>query len=157
MICPAAWTLVLLISTLPNVVLQEVFGTTVDGDSRVILSVGVIAIALVASLACRPLRALYPLLVLFSVLAVGQWLVYSRIDELPFFADRPGNSSFNVYMLAEQLLNLIVALLMICALVLMKKKPRASTWRGASLMPGWSQFAGWAQTRVPAGNRLATG
>ena len=83
-----AWIVVLLISTLPNILLQEVFGRPVSSSMKVILSVGVIAAAFVASLAWRPLRMLYPLLVLCSVLTVGQWLVYTRIDELAFIANR---------------------------------------------------------------------
>ncbi len=160
-----AWIVVLLISTLPNILLQEVFGRPVSSSMKVILSVGVIAAAFVASLAWRPLRMLYPLLVLCSVLTVGQWLVYTRIDELAFIANRLRDPSFNVYMFAEQLLNLIVTVLMICALVLMKNKPRdfylakgkldaevePVRWLGIGRGAHWKSVGGWVTLFISLG------
>jgi hypothetical protein len=66
---------------------------------------------------------LRPFLILFVVLVTSQWLVFTRIDELPFFRARLQNPSFGVNLLAELSLNLIVTLLMIAALLLMRKKP----------------------------------
>jgi hypothetical protein len=44
------------------------------------------------------------------------------IDRLPFYRDWLENPSFNVSMLAEQSLNLIVTLTVIATLLLMRKK-----------------------------------
>ena len=120
----AAWTIILLTSTLPRIILQEIFGQTVSVDQQTVMSLGVIFIALLATLIWQPLRGLRPLLALLLVLVVSQWLIFTRIDRLPFFQTRLQNPSFNVYMLAEQLLKLIVTLLVIGTLLLMKKKPR---------------------------------
>jgi len=119
----AAWAVVLLISALPKIVLQEVFGQTVSADDQLVLALVVIAAAMLATWLWRPLRALRLLLALFLVLVLVQWLVYTRLDRLPFYRDWLSNPSFNIYMLAEQSLNLLVTLAMIAALLLMGKKP----------------------------------
>jgi hypothetical protein len=120
----AAWAIILLTSTLPRIVLQEIFGQTVTLDQVTLFSLGVIFIALLASLIWQPLRGLRPLLAVLLVLIASQWLLFTRIDRLPVFQTWLQNPSFNVYMLAEQLLKLIVTLLVIATLLLMKKKPR---------------------------------
>lgn len=118
----AAWVVVLLTSALPKIILQEIFGQTVSSDLQAVMSLSVIFIALLATLIWQSLRGLRPFLALFAVLVSIQWLVYNHIDQLPFYRTWLRNPSFNVSMLAEQSLNLIVTLVMIAILVLMKKK-----------------------------------
>ncbi len=118
----AAWIVVLLTSLLPKVILQEVCKQTVSSDMQAIMSLSVIAVGFLGTLSWQPLRGLRPFLILFAVLVGSQWLVYNRIDQLSFYHNWLGNPSFNVYMLAEQSLNLLVTLVMIAALLLMKKK-----------------------------------
>jgi hypothetical protein len=153
----AAWIVVLLTSALPKVILQEIFAQTVSPDLQAILSLGVVCIALLATLIWPTLRRLRPLFALFGVLVGGQWLVYNRIDLLPFYRDWLVNPSFNVYMLAEQSLNLIVSLLMVAALLLMKKKRQdfylargdlaapvePIRWLGVKQGERWNKFGGW--------------
>jgi hypothetical protein len=153
----AAWIVVLLTSALPKVILQEIFAQTVTPDLQAILSLGVVCIALLATLIWPTLRRLRPLFALFGVLVGGQWLVYNRIDLLPFYRDWLVNPSFNVYMLAEQSLNLIVSLLMVAALLLMKKKRQdfylargdlaapvePIRWLGVKQGERWNKFGGW--------------
>ena len=117
-----AWVVVLLTSLLPKVILQEVFKQTVTPDLQAIMSLSVIALGFLGTFLWQPLRGLRPFLILFAVLVGSQWLVYNRIDELPFYRTWLRNPSFNVYMLAEQSLNLIVTLVVIAALLLMGKK-----------------------------------
>jgi membrane protease YdiL (CAAX protease family) len=153
----AAWIVVLLTSALPKVILQEIFAQTVTPDLQVILSLSVVCLALLATLIWPALRRLRPLFALFGVLVGGQWLVYNRIDLLPFYRDWLVNPSFNVYMLAEQSLNLIVSLLMVAALLLMKKKRQdfylargdlaapvePIRWLGVKQGERWNKFGGW--------------
>jgi hypothetical protein len=119
-----AWIVVILCSMLPRILLQEIFGQTVSPDAQAIMALSVILIVLLASFAWEPLRRLWSFLILFAVLVGIQWLVYNRIDELPFYRTWLRNPSFNVFMLAEQSLNLMVTLVMIAALFLMGKKPK---------------------------------
>jgi hypothetical protein len=118
----SAWVIVLLTSALPRIILQEIFSMTVSLEMQAVISISVVIAAMLASFAWQPLRSLRPLLILFMVLIAAQWLVYTRLDTIPFFQQRLSNPSFNIYMLAEQSLNLVVTLVIIAALLLMKKK-----------------------------------
>ena len=148
----------LLTSALPKVILQEIFGQTVSADMQAVISLSVIFIALLASLTWQPLRQLRPFFTLFVVLVVSQWLIYNRLDQwLPFYPAWLRNTSFNVYMLAEQSLNLIVTLLIIAALFLMGKKRQdfflvrgdiaapvgPIRWLGVKQGERWNKFGGW--------------
>ncbi len=124
-IVSAAWAVVLAVSLLPIVIVQEVFGRQVSADMRAVVSVIVIAIGLLATVAWRPSRALRPLLWLFLVLVVAQWVVFTQVDRLPVFSTRLDDPSFGVYMLAEQTLNLIVTLAMIAVLFGVHRDRRA--------------------------------
>jgi hypothetical protein len=149
---------VLLTSALPKVILQEIFGQPVSADKQAVLSLSVIFIALLATVIWQPLRQLRPFFVLFVVLVVSQWLVYNRLDQwLPFYPAWLRNTSFNVYMLAEQSLNLIVTLVIIAALFLMRKKRQdfflvrgdiaapvgPIRWLGVKPGERWNKFGGW--------------
>jgi hypothetical protein len=118
----AAWIVVLLTASLPKIILQEIFKQTVSFDQQVLMSLGVLFIALLATLIWQPLRGLRPFLILLAVTVGSQWLVYDRIGKLPFYRAWLHNPSFNVYMLAEECLNMLVALVVIAALLLMRKK-----------------------------------
>ena len=118
----AAWIVVLLCSLLPKIILQEVFGHKVSADVQALMSLSVIGIALLATLVWPSIRGLRQFLIVLVVLVGSQWLVYNRIDELGSYPGWLKNPSFNVYMLAEQSLNLLVTLAVIATLLLMKKK-----------------------------------
>jgi hypothetical protein len=153
----AAWIVVLLTSLLPKVILQEIFGQTVSPDLQAIMSLSVIFVALLATLVWQSLRGLRPFLALFLVFVGSQWLVYSRIDQLPFFRTWLRDPSFNVSMLAEELLNVIVMLVMIAALFLIKRKRQSFylamgdiaapaqpiPWLGVKPGDRWSKLGGW--------------
>ena len=119
-----AWVAILA-SSLPNIILQELFHYTVSEELKVGIP-GLIAIAGFGLTflwqAIRTLRSFFGLLV---VLVGVQWLVYSKVDQLPFYQDWLHNPSFNVYMLAEQSLRLMVTLAVIAVLFAVKKKANA--------------------------------
>jgi hypothetical protein len=150
----AAWIVVILTSALPKVILQEVFHQTISADMQAVMSLSVAAVGILAALIWKPLRPLLPLLGLFAVLVGGQWLVYNRIDTLGSYPAWLKNRSFNIYMLAEQSLNLMVTLIIIAALLLMGKKPASFylvpgnlsapvqpiRWLGVKQGERWSRF-----------------
>ena len=121
----AAWAFLLAVSLLPTVIVQEILGQTVAADTRVTVSVIVLAIGLIATLGWKPLRALRPFLCLLLVLVVAQWLVSTQVDRLPVFRTWLNDPSFGVYMPAELLLNLMVTLVVIAALFVLKRDRRA--------------------------------
>lgn len=119
-----AWTVVALTSSLPKVILQEVFGLTVSMDAQAVMSLSVVILGLLAAWVWKPLRSLRPFLLVMFVLFSAQWLVFTRVDTLPAYRLWLHNPSFNVSMLAEQSLNLMVVLVMMAALLLMRKRPQ---------------------------------
>ncbi len=153
----AAWVVVLLSSALPKIILQELFNQTVSWEKQALISLGVALIALLGTFAWRPLRGLRPLLTLLIVLVGSQWLIYHWIGQLPIFQSWLKNPSFNVKMLAEQTLNLMITFIMIGALLLMKKKRpdfylvvgdtaapvEPIRWLGVQQGARWNRFGIW--------------
>ena len=116
-----AWVFLMLSSGLPRIILQEVFGYEVSfhwtsGIAGIVILLGLLMTFLWDAI--RPLRSFF---VLFLVLVVVEWVVYTQIAELSMYKTWLANPSFNVYMLANQSLRLIVTLVLIAVLFLLKK------------------------------------
>jgi hypothetical protein len=120
-----AWVVVLAVSLLPVVIAQELLGRPVPADMRAGISIGILLAAAAVTIAWAPGRVLRPVLALFGVLVVAQWLVRERLDRLPFIAERLADPSFAVYMPVEQGLNLLVTGVMVGALFVLKRDRRA--------------------------------
>jgi membrane protease YdiL (CAAX protease family) len=116
-----AWTFLLLASILPRIVLQEVFKYPVSEGRGAAIAGGVLLIGLVLTLVWSTVRELRPFFILGLVLVGAEWFVFTRVDQLPLYQAWLNNPSFNVYMLAEQSLRLMVTLAIIAALFVMKK------------------------------------
>jgi membrane protease YdiL (CAAX protease family) len=123
-ILATAWAAVLVIA-LFKIVAQEIFHYTVSQNLQYSVAVGIAAAGLLLTLVWRDIRPLRPFFGLFLVLEGAQWLVYTRIDTLPFYRAWLDNPSFSVSMPAEQSLNLIVTLLIIAFLFVVKKRRQA--------------------------------
>jgi CAAX protease family protein len=117
-----AWIFLLLASGLPRIVLQEVFGYKVSLNLASLMAAIVILIGLTLTFLWTDARALRQFFILFLALVGAEWFVYTKVDQLPFYQKLLNNPSFNVYMLAEQSLRLIVTLVMIAALFAMKNR-----------------------------------
>jgi hypothetical protein len=119
-----AWSAILS-TALFTIVLQEIFNVSVSENLKYgfIAAVGVAGFVL--TFAGREVQALRAFFALFIVLSGVQWLVYTRIDQVPLIQGWLRNPSFNINMLAEQLLNLAVAGIVIGFLFLVKKKRQA--------------------------------
>lgn len=120
----AAWVIVMITSQLPKVIMQEIFGHSVSPELQFVISLTVALAGLLATLIWKTLRGLRLLLGFLIALVVIEYLVFNYLDRLPFYQQWLADSSFNVYMLAEQSLRLIVTLLIISVLLLMGKKLR---------------------------------
>jgi hypothetical protein len=119
-----AWTTILVLS-LFKIVLQEIFDYPVSEDLQYGFMASVVLAGLVLTFVWQAIRPLRPFFGLFLVLAGAQWLVYTRIDDLLIYRRWLNDPSFSTSMLAEQSLNLIVALIVIAFLFLVKKKRQA--------------------------------
>ena len=161
----AAWVLVLLASDLPQVVGRELLDRPVTADQRALLAAVVIGAGMLATLLWRPVRSLRPLLVVLGVLVGAQWAVYTRLDRLGSYPGWLADPSFTVFMLAEQSLNLMVALVMIGTLLVMGRTRREFfltrgdlaapvapiRWLGVGPGLRWNRFGPWLTLCITGG------
>jgi hypothetical protein len=117
-----AWAFLLLASGLPRIILQEVLGYQISMDLASGITAAVLVIGLILTFTWSEVRGLRQFFVLFLVLVGVEWIVFTKIDQLPFFQSWLNNPSFNVFMLAEQSLRLMVTLVIIGALYILKKR-----------------------------------
>ncbi len=116
-----AWVFLLLASNLPRILLQEVFDFQVSGDLGSGMAMTVVIIGLALTFVWGAVRSLRPFFILFVVLVGVEWFIFTRVDQLSFYRAWLNNPSFNVFMLAEQSLRLMVTLVIIGALFILKK------------------------------------
>jgi len=120
-----AWGFLLLASGLPRIILQEIFRYPVSGDLASSIAAIVLLAGLALTFAWSAVRALRSFFVLFLLLVGVEWIVFTKVDQLPFYQTWLNDLSFNVSMLAEQSLRLIVTLVIIVFLFILKKNRAA--------------------------------
>jgi uncharacterized protein len=120
-ILATAWIVILAISLL-EIILREVFHYSISESSLLVIEALIVLIALAITFIWKTIRPLRPFFGLFIVVLSAQWLVYTRIDQLPVFQSWLDNPSFNTSMLAEQILNLIVTFIVIAYMYILKRK-----------------------------------
>ena len=116
-----AWIFLLLSSGLPKLILQEAFDYQVSFNVMSGIAGTVILLGLLMTFLWNTMRPLRSFFILFLVLVAIEWVVYTQVAELSMYKTWLANPSFNVYMLANQSLRLIVTLVLITALFLLKK------------------------------------
>jgi hypothetical protein len=119
-----AWAVILTVA-LFKVILQEIFHFKVTADLNAEMAGLIVTAGFVLTFLWKAIRPLRHFFGLFIVLVGAQWLVYNQVDQLPFYQAWLKNPSFNVYMLAEQSLNLMVTLAILALLFLLFKKRSA--------------------------------
>lgn len=124
-ILATAWIFLLLSSGLHRIILQEIFGFKVSPNLGALIAVMVVLAGLLLTIVWKAVRELRPFFFLFLVLVFIEWFVYTKVDQLPFYQAWLNNPSFNVYMLAEQSLRLLVTISIIVVLFLLKKQANA--------------------------------
>lgn len=117
-----AWGFLLLASGLPRIILQEVFNYQVSNNLGSGIAAVVILVGLALTFPWTTVRALRPFFVLFLVLVGVEWIVFTVIGGLSVYTTWLANPSFNVNMMANQSLRLMVTLVIIAVLFLLKKR-----------------------------------
>jgi hypothetical protein len=120
-----AWVFLLLASSIPMIFMQEVLHQSVSENLRSLMAAIVVLAGLLLTFVWNAIRPLRSFFVLFLVLVGLEWFVFTRVDQLSFYRLWLNNPSFNVYMLAEQSLRLLVTLGIIAALFIMQKSRAA--------------------------------
>ncbi len=119
-----AWV-VILTTSFARIILGEVFRFSISENLKYGITAGIVLAGFALTFPWKAIRPLRPFLGLFVVLAGIQWVVYTKVDGWLIVRSWLSNRSFNVYMPAEQLLNLIVTLLIIAFLLLLTKNRRS--------------------------------
>ena len=143
---PLAWAILLAVSLLPTVIVGEVLGGTVSLDQRTLVGAAVLGLGLAGSLVVRPLRELRPFLVMLLALVAAQWAVFTKLAPLPELSQWTHSSSFERYMPAELLLNLIVTV-MVLAVVLVIKRDRRACFLAVGDLAAPAAPVGWLNIR----------
>jgi hypothetical protein len=116
-----AWVFLLSASGLPRILLQEIFEFQVSADLGALIAGTVVLAGFVLTYLWEDVRGLRPFFALFLVLVGVEWLVFTKVDQLPFYRSWLDNPSFNIFMPAEQSLRLMVTLSIIAVLFIVKK------------------------------------
>jgi len=115
------WIFLLLASGLPRIILQEIFGIQVSLNIASVLAAVVLSVGLMLTYVWKNVRELRSFFILFLILVGVEWLVYTKVNQLSFYETWLNNPSFNVFMVAEQSLRLLVTLSIIVALFILRK------------------------------------
>ena len=119
-----AWTAIL-VNSLFKIIAQEIFHYPVSENLQLGFMAGVGLAGLALSIVWKQIQPLRAFFGLFLVLLGAQWVIFTQVERLPFYMAWLQNPSFNVSMLAEQLLKLLVTLVVIAFLFILKKRRQA--------------------------------
>jgi membrane protease YdiL (CAAX protease family) len=123
-----AWVTLLLgggpFASLPIIILQEIFDYQVSDNLQYGIAAVVVVVGLGLTFAWNAVRSLRPFFILLLVLVGAGWLVYARIGVLPIYERWLAipSPNVNVGILALVSRPLMVALAIIAALFILKKK-----------------------------------
>jgi uncharacterized protein len=120
-----AWAVLLLVSTLPTVILQEIFKIPVSFDTRTVASLTVVLVALVLTFFWTAIRPLREFFIVFIILFVAEWFFYGWMGNLPAIDPYMETKDFVPSLFATQVLRMGVSLVMLAALLVIKKKRSA--------------------------------
>ncbi len=154
-ILTTAWIVILAVALL-EIILREVFHYDISENNLFVIQTLIVLAGTALTFFWVTIRSLRPFFALFIVLLVSQWLVYTRIDQLPVFQSWLNNPSFTISMLAEQILNLVVTFIVIAYMYILKKrrklfflaigdtsaKAEAVNWLGIKGTEKWSAVGG---------------
>lgn len=152
----AAWITVLVTMLFP-IVLQEIFHYRVSEDLNFGFGGTIVLAGFFLTWVWRAIRPLRPFFGLFLVLIAAQWLILTRLDQVPLIERWLTHPSFNVYMPVELSLKLLVTLIIIAFMFLVKKDRRAFflaigdpaapvepvKWLGVKREERWNKFGWW--------------
>jgi uncharacterized protein len=120
-----AWGVMLLVSLLPVVVLQEIFQISVTYQNRVMVSLAILLVMLVLTFFWRTIRPLREYFIIFITLYATEGFFYGLVGNLPAIDPYMESKDFVPSLLATQALRMAVSLVMLAGLMVIKKKREA--------------------------------
>jgi membrane protease YdiL (CAAX protease family) len=120
-----AWVTILTIA-LFKIILQEIFHFKVSENLDYGISAAILMAGFGLTFAWKAIRPLRPFFGLFIVLVTAKWFAYTQVEHIfPIYDTWLRDPSFNVSMLAEKFLNLVVTIFILAFLFILKKKRTA--------------------------------
>ncbi len=120
-----AWGVLLLVSTLPMIILQEIFHISVPFQIRMLASLALILFMLVLTFVWRAVRPLRDYFMIFVILFAAEGFFYGLVGNLPTIDPYLESSEFVLSLLSTQVLRMAVTLVMLAGLMIIKKKREA--------------------------------
>ena len=120
-----AWGVLLLVSTLPMIILQEIFQFPVPFQSRMLASIALVLFMVALSFVWKTIRPLREFFVVFIILFVAEGFFYGTVGNLPAIDPFLESSEFVPSLLSTQVLRMAVTLVMLAGLMIIKKKRKA--------------------------------
>jgi hypothetical protein len=120
-----AWAVLLLVSTLPMIILQEIFNISIPFQTRMLTSLALALFMVILTFlwsAIRPLRGFF---IVFIILFIAEGFFYGYMGNLPSLDPYLESSEFVPSLLSTQVLRMAVTLVMLAGLLIIKKKREA--------------------------------
>jgi uncharacterized protein len=115
-----AWVVALLVSILPDVILNEIF--KVSPNWLFPAKLGLLALALVVSVAWKPIRPLWQYFLVFLLLSLAEDGIARLGETMKWKSWFVHQVPFTMSMLGTQLLRIIVAIFMVVVMLVLKRK-----------------------------------
>lgn len=120
-----AWGVLLLVSSLPMILLQEIFQIPVPFQTRMLTSLALILFMLVLTFVWSAIRPLREFFIVFIILFVAEGFFYGYLGNLPSLDPYLESGEFVPSLLSTQVLRMAVTLVMLAGLMIIKKKREA--------------------------------
>jgi len=117
-----AWGVMLLVSLLPVIILQEIIHNPTSYQTRVMVSLIILLVMLLLSFIWHFIRPLREYFIIFIILLAAEGFFYGLVGNLPAIDPYMESKAFVPSMLATQVLRMAVSLVMLAGLMVMKKK-----------------------------------
>jgi membrane protease YdiL (CAAX protease family) len=117
-----AWGVMLLVSFLPVIILQEMLHISTLYPTRVMVSLAFLGVMLLLTFIWHVIRPLREYFIIFIILFAAEGFFYGLVGNLPAIDPYMETKAFVPSMFATQVLRMAVSLVMLAGLMVMKKK-----------------------------------
>ena len=120
-----AWGVLLMVSTLPMVILQEIFQIPVPFQTRMLASLALALFMVILTFVWSAIRPLREFFIVFIILFAAEGFFFGYVGNLPSLDPYLESSEFVPSLLSTQVLRMAVTLVMMAGLMIIKKKREA--------------------------------